>query len=143
MPTFWVGTIRKPLAEWSNRDFLFYFSDKLERATGSGLDIPPVAWQGFMGRIKGFRNKLKLSPEKYKEFVDVVFSDFFTRDGYVPTFGAIVSERVYSIVQRRHRSIAVSMNSTTDFEAYRRDLYSNNLLFSKVNLPHVDSVPDV
>jgi len=96
------------------------------------LEIPSVAWQSMLGRIKGFRSKLHLSNIAYKYFIDDVFDKFFTNNGYIPTFGAIVSEKVYNIVKKK------SIYNFEDIEKLRDDLYKNNLLFSKItcNLNH-------
>lgn len=111
------------IERWSNKDFLFYFSQKLEEMTGVGLDIPPVAWSGFLGRMKGFRDKLIISNIKYKEFIDCVFKNFFSRDSYTPSFGAIVSEKVYNIVLKELKKPTPFSNS--DFQKLRDILYQN------------------
>jgi hypothetical protein len=120
--------INKPLEQWTNKDFLFYFSNKLASQTGKGLRIEGPAWIGFLSRIKGFRNKLHLSNQAYKDFIDKVFGDFFARDGYVPAFGAIVSERVYFIVTKYSGETHLQYS---DFEQVRRELYGNNTLFAQ------------
>ena len=121
---------RKPIEKWSNRDFLIYFSNLLLDKTGNKLEIPTEAWVGYMSRMKGFRSKLNLSNEAYKEFIDTVFSQVFTRGGYVPVFGAIVSEKVYGMV--RSKPISVRAFGNYDFESIRNDLYSNGILFQKL-----------
>ena len=128
--TITVTQNAKPLEKWSNRDFLFYFSNKMQAFCGKGIAIPPVAWQGMMGRMKGFRTKLVLDNLSYKRFIDAVFGEFFTQDGYIPHFGAIVSERVFYTVQKlSHASVS---SVPTDWEQLRAELYSNNLLFQKL-----------
>lgn len=89
----------KPLEQWSNRDFLLYFSDCLKRAGNGGLVIPPVAWRAYLSRMKGFRMKLRLSNQDYKCFIDTLFSEYFLKNKFVPVFGSIVSEKVYHIYQ--------------------------------------------
>jgi hypothetical protein len=125
-----TNDIQKPLAQWSNRDFLLYYSNRLAEATGQGVRLEDsVAWQAFTGRIKGFRTKLNLDPRRYKEFIDKVFDVFFKLDDHVPVFGAIVSERVFHIVTTYLRD-AHPMYS--DFEKLRKELYANNLWFQKL-----------
>lgn len=120
----------KPLEQWSNVDFLKYFSDRLKVFNNNrGLTIPPTAWGAFVGRIKGFRLKLQLSAVAYKYFIDTVFDDFFTQDGYIPTFGTIVSEKVY-------HALVSSQNHTTVYDnAYfvrlKQKLKLNNNLYQK------------
>lgn len=121
-----VTVNHKDIATWSNKDFLIYFSGLLKDLSGRPLDIPPVAWVGFMSRMKGFREKLKLDNLRYKEFIDNVFSVFFNMDGYTPAFGAIVSERVFYVV---NKAMATSPSQSVDWEKLRNDLYKNNLLF--------------
>lgn len=120
----------KPVEQWSNKDFLLYFSDKLQEASGQGLRLEAaVEWLGFTSRIKGFRAKLHLNTVQYKDFIDKVFLHFFSQDRYEPTFGAIVSERVFNIVKKYFSS---SRPLYSDFEKVREALYSNNLLFKKL-----------
>ena len=119
----------KSLEQWNNKDFLIYFSDKLKQSSGKGLRLEaPVEWLGFISRIKGFRNKLNLNNTQYKDFIDKVFLHFFTQDNYTPTFGAVVSERVYNI-SKKYLS---SSSQYSDFEKVREELYGNNLLFKKL-----------
>jgi len=62
-----------------------------------------VALRAFQGKVKGFRNKLHLSNAQYKAFIDDVFDLLFEGHGYIPNFGAIISERVYNIISQIHR----------------------------------------
>jgi hypothetical protein len=120
----------KSLDTWNNRDFLIYFSDKLKESSGSGLRLEAaVEWLGFISRIKGFRVKLNLNNVQYKDFIDKVFLHFFSQDKYTPTFGAIVSERVFNISKKYFSS---SRPLYSDFEKVREELYGNNLLFKKL-----------
>lgn len=119
----------KSIEQWSSRDFIMYYFNKLYFLTKKDFVIPPVAWQGFAGRMKGFRNKLNISNVQYKKFIDSVFERFFSENSYVPCFGAIVSERVYFIVN----TLCTQRLTDTDFEKLRRELYSNNILFSEVD----------
>jgi hypothetical protein len=120
----------KPVDQWNNKDFLLYFSDKLKQSSGQGLRLEAsVEWLGFISRIKGFRNKLNLNNVQYKDFVDKVFLHFFSQNKYTPTFGAIVSERVYNIITKYFSS---SRSLYSDFDTVREELYGNNLLFKKL-----------
>jgi hypothetical protein len=120
----------KSLDTWTNKDFLMYFSAKLQQSSGQGLRLEtPVEWIGFISRIKGFRAKLNLNNVQYKDFVDKVFLHFFSQDKYTPTFGAIVSERVYNIIKKYFSS---SRPLYSDFEKVKEELYGNNLLFKKL-----------
>jgi len=121
-----ITVIHKDIATWSNKDFLIYFSNRLKELTGSSLDIPPVAWAGFLSRIKGFRKKLNLDNFKYKKFIDSVFVIFFNTDGYTPAFGAIVSERVFYVVNGAKNTTPTQQ---VDWKKLRDELYKNNLLF--------------
>lgn len=118
----------KPIESWSNRDFLMYFSKKMEEKYSNPLKVPPEAWGAYLGRIKGFRGKLNLDNYRYKEFIDRIFGDFFSRPDYSPAFGAIVSEKVYHIVIRLSNVVS---NEHTDWIKLRDELYSNNLLFQR------------
>lgn len=130
-------TVEKPLENWSNKDFLLYFSQKLKALTGQGLEIPPAAWQGFLSRMVGFRNKLKLSNQVYYQFIDKVFEYFTSNPDYIPTFGIIVSEKVYFTVSRYTKQAQVPVLSNQDFLEFRNQLYSNIMLFRKNNLVYI------
>ena len=121
----------KPLEKWSNRDFLLYFSSRY-RELGHPFLIPKEAWVGLMSRMKGFRTKLTLDNETYKKLIDDVFDKFFTKNGYIPNFGSIVSEKVYHVVQRLNKQKIQSKFSDTEFERLRNELYSNNELFKRL-----------
>jgi len=121
---------QKQIEKWSNRDFLIYFSNLLLDKTGNKLEIPTEAWVGYLSRMKGFRSKLNISNQVYKEFIDTVFSQFFTRNGYVPVFGAIVSEKVYGMV--KSKPISARTFGSYDFETLRNDLCNNGILFQKL-----------
>jgi hypothetical protein len=121
----------KRVEGWKNQDFVVYFSHRLQLVTGYGLKLESsLEWAGFTSRVKGFRNKLHLSPVQYKDFIDKVFDNFFVRNKFVPVFGSIVSEYVYNIVQKYCCSSAHPMYS--DFEKIREELYSNSLLFKSL-----------
>jgi len=121
------NVITKDLDKWTNRDFLFHFSNELEKMAGKGLDIPPVAWPGFLGRIKGFRKKLGLGNTDYKDFIDKVFQQLFIAKDYVPTFGTIVSEKIYNILKHH----ALDQYSNDEFTRLREQLYRDVMLFKK------------
>lgn len=125
-------TVTKPkeIKDWSNRDFVIYFSQKIKECTGNEMKIEPVAWQAFTGRIKGFRTKLHLSGEQYKEFIDIVFSNLFSHSGYAPNFGAIVSEKVYNISKKKPINSLQTLPS--NFIDLRNQLYNTNSFFSKL-----------
>lgn len=120
----------KPIESWSNKDFVIYYCQKYKELSGTNFEIPPVAWAGFMSRIKGFREKMHLSPEKYKEFVDKVFSVFFTQKDRVPAFGAIASEHVYHIVKSCRKPLTEFTND--DFVHLRNQLYANSNFFNSL-----------
>lgn len=121
-----VREVEKPTRSWSNRDLLLYFSSKMRQYYPS-FSIPPVAWQSMLGRIKGFRAKLGIDTEKYKIFIDKVF-EHFANESYTPVFGAIVSEKVFYVVQKLSSRPS---DDKIDWVAYRDVLY-NNLFFQKV-----------
>lgn len=114
----------KDIEKWSNRDHLIYFSNKYEEFTQHPFSIPRDAWIGLLARIKGFRTKLKVDNQNYKAFIDKVFDVFFTQDQYVPTFGTIVSEKVYYTV---NKLIKNKTCSNSDFEQLKNQLYSSDL----------------
>jgi len=116
--------LRKNILDWSNRDLLLYFANRYKDSTGHSFNIPKQAWQGLMSRIKGFKIKMKLNNEEYKYFIDKVFDKFFIQDKYVPTFGAIVSEKVYYITNKLVKN---SSCSNLEFEKLRNQLYSSEL----------------
>lgn len=100
--------IKDPFAhktKWSNKDFVLYFSSKLKEKTGQGLFIPNEGWYAFISRVKGFRLKMALNELQYKGFIDKVIDVFFAQSGYVPTFGSIVSEKVYYIVKTMEKPV--------------------------------------
>lgn len=120
----------KEIEKWSNKDLLTYFSQHLQESTGYGLRLESdVEYSAFIGRIKGFRNKLNLNTVQYRDFIDKVFANFFSRERYAPAFGSIVSERVYNIV-KKYCSSSPPMYS--DFEKIKAELYTNNLLFKRL-----------
>jgi len=119
--------ISKPLEKWSNKDFLIHYSNKLKETTGRELTIPPIAWQGFMSRMKGFRKKLNISNQDYKDFIDRVFAELFVGKQYVPAFGSIVSERVYHILKEH----SLKRYDDNAFRRLREQLYKDNILFQK------------
>lgn len=121
-----TSSASKTVSSWSNRDLLIYFSDKMKESYSSSFSIPPVAWQSMMGRMKGFRTKLNLDSERYKNFIDKVF-EYFTQESYAPVFGAIVSEKVYHVVNKISSRQA---EEKTDWLSLR-DLLYDNLLFQK------------
>lgn len=129
--------IQKPIEKWSNRDFVIYFSNRLFVLTKKSLDIPPPAWIGFCGRIKSFRLKRNLSSEDYKKFIDNVFDIFFSVDKYIPSFGAIVSDKVFVVVQKMllHPKKAKiqhqDMYNNASFIALRNQLYGDSTLFKQ------------
>ena len=115
----------KPLQTWTNRDFLLYFSHKYSQLTGKNFSIPSQGWIGFLSRIKGFRSKLNLDNYSYKKFIDDTFSYFFIQRDYVPSFGAIVSEKVYSCTEFLKKKKSESRCSNEEFEELKKQLYSN------------------
>lgn len=119
--------IYRDVKNWSNKDFLFYFSNKLKESTGKELNIPPVAWPGFLGRMKGFRAKLSITNFVYKDFIDNVFSQLFEAKNYVPAFGSIVSERVFNIL----RNYSLKEYNNDEFIRLREQLYKDVILFKK------------
>jgi len=120
---------KKAINDWSNKDFLLYFSNLLKIARGKGLEIPPDAWPGFLGRMKGFRKKVILTNVQYKEFIDLLFSSALTQMGFFPNFGAIVSERVYYLTEKLRKK---TMSALYDFEKLRSQLYSNKEFFKRL-----------
>jgi len=114
----------KSLQNWNSKDFLIYFSQQYGDLTGHTFYIPSQGWGPLMARIKGFKEKLKLSNEDYKLFIDNVFKVFFTQKDYVPTFGAITSEKVFFVV--KNLKIEVSCTNE-DFESLKKELYSSDI----------------
>lgn len=125
----------KLLDQWNTRDFIMYYSNKLGELTGNSLVIPPEAWAGFGSRIKGFKKKLNLSNIEYKNFIDKVFSKFFINKEYEPSFGCIVSEKVYYLTYKIRES---DQFSNEDFEALKKNLYADSSLFNKIQLDLLD-----
>ena len=102
MPTIKITKVgSKPIEQWTSRDILKYYSERMYEQYGTHLIIPSsAAWRAFQGKIKGFQHKLHLSNQQYRAFVDAVFDVLFAGRGFIPNFGAIVSERVFHIVGR-------------------------------------------
>ena len=115
----------KPLQTWTNKDFLLYFSLKYKQLTNKNFFIPPQGWIGFLSRIKGFRTKLNLDNYSYKNFIDNIFSYFFNQPDYIPSFGAIVSEKVYNCVELLKKKKKEVSCSNEEFEELKNQLYSN------------------
>ncbi len=121
--------LNKPVQQWSNKDFILYFSKKLKDRTGAGISVPSEAWVSFIGRIKGFRSKMHLNEVQYKEFVDKVTDVFFTQPGYTPAFGAIVSEKVFYVVKNIKNPVGRFTND--DFVKLRDTLFKDvNITFT-------------
>jgi hypothetical protein len=121
----------KPVEQWSNKDFLLYFSQRYRLLTGQSFKIPSEAWVGMMHRIKSIKIKLKLNNKDYKEFIDKVFDNFFSRINYAPNFGSIVSEKVFFITTKMKKDINYSNN---EFIRLRDELYTNSELFKNLLL---------
>lgn len=123
----------KDIIEWNSKDFLLYFSGRYKTTSGQSFNIPPEAWVAMMSRIKSFKSKLKLDNSDYKQFIDTVFDKLFTQKGFVPSFGAIVSEKVYHISKKLPVLKKTHLTTGSEFEQLQKELYSNNLLFQKFN----------
>lgn len=121
----------KEISKWTSKDFLIYFSTKYKESTHQGFNIPNEAWVPMMSRIKNFKSKLKLSNEDYKKFLDTVFSKFFKQRGFVPSFGAIISEKVYYLASKVDAVKEQITCSDYEFQKLQKELYSNNMLFKK------------
>lgn len=126
MPTIEI----KPVEKWTNKDLLIYFSHQLKNLNGVGLKIPPPAWMPMMGRIKTFREKHNISAADYKKYIDSLFTEFLNDPKYVPAFGSLVTEKVYFAVKKLQNIKAVKGTTDSEFERLRRQLYTNNVLFS-------------
>jgi hypothetical protein len=112
----------------TNKEFVIYFSNKLKEKTGYGLVIPSDAWYPFISRVKGFRTKMKLDEQQYKAFVDKVIEVFFAQPGYVPTFGSIVSEKVFYVVKTMNKPATEFTDA--DFRKLRDKLLGDiNIVF--------------
>lgn len=116
----------KPVSEWNSRDVLLYFAYKWYEFRGQTFLIPNKAWVGFMQRINTFKRKTKISYEEYKELIDAVMSPMFTLPNAIPEFGCIVSEKVLWVFRQRKNV------TSTDFAKLKQELYSDNLLWSKI-----------
>jgi hypothetical protein len=92
--------IPKPLNQWSNKDFLIYFSNHLYLLDHKGLTIPPNGWVVYISMIKGFRQKLSISNSKYKQFIDWLMTDIFTQENYTPNFGCVISEMLFNMFSK-------------------------------------------
>ena len=117
--------ILKPIEKWSNKDFLLYFSNKLCEFTGKRLIIPNEAWIGFVSQIKIFRNAIKIDNENYKNHIDSVFKEFFTKDKIYPAFGAIVNIKLYKLLKKEN------IFSNEHFIKLKNEMSENSILFSK------------
>jgi hypothetical protein len=119
---------KKQIDLWSNKDLLIYFANNYKELSGNSFPIPKEAWVGMLSRMKGFKIKMELSNEGYRNFIDNVFHKFFTQDGYIPSFGAIVSEKVFFITKKLIKNVSYSNN---EFETLRNQLYNSDL-FKKI-----------
>ena len=125
----------KELKDWSNKDFLIYYSNRQKEFNGQELRIPPAAWMGFFSRMKGFREKLNVDNIAYKKFIDDIF-DIFYKKGYTPAFGSIVSIKLYAIVG----SFRTKEYDNEQFEQIKKDLFENDELFKKIAAAVADVV---
>ena len=100
MPTLrMTASGSKSVQTWTTFDILNYYSAKLLFQYGFELRVPnQAARAAFLGRVKTFQHKLHLSNQQYKDFIDDVFKLLFTNRRFTPSFGAIISERVYHLV---------------------------------------------
>jgi len=122
----------KPIEKWTSRDFIKYYFNKLQKFDGiNPPKIPPEAWIGFGSRIKGFQKKLNLTNHQYKQFIDTLFNKIFISDQYQPSFGCIVSEKVYFLAGKFKSSKEFT---NTEFERLREELYRDRSLFEKMRL---------
>lgn len=122
----------KPIEQWSNKQILLYYSNRMYERYGQELKIPNVAWAAFVGRVKGFREKLGLSSVQYKQFIDDIFdSGIFKSRTFCPSFGCIVSIRVYRMVNDYKENQG---NMSQEYwENLATSLESNNMLFKRVS----------
>jgi hypothetical protein len=123
----------KTVENWSNRDLLIYFLRKYEEFTTKRFEFPPDAWPGLLARIKGFREKLDLTPQQYKEFIDNIFHIFFTQEEYVPTFGTVVSEKVFYTIKKLLEEKKNSVITNDDFQKLKEELYTSTLFKEVLN----------
>ncbi len=118
----------KPLEEWNNKDFLIYFSKCLENVGCiGGLKIPPIAWVGYLSKMKGLRSKLNINNQDYKCFIDTLFSSKFRKNNFIPSFGCIASEKFFNLYKKSPEL------SAEYFEARREELYKNNEFFKSLD----------
>ncbi|MCK9542901.1 MAG: hypothetical protein M0R03_12815 [Novosphingobium sp.] len=114
----------KSVDKWSTKDFLIYFSRKLNESTGNYLEIPKEAWAGFTSRMKNFIKGERLTNIEYKRFIDDVFIEF-SKMKYEVTFGCIVSKRVLYLI-RNLKGLTVFTND--DFKELKKELNQESFL---------------
>lgn len=115
----------KDLKDWKSIDFLYYFKNRLINDYNIKFNIPNEAIGIFCGRIKQFMKDLNLNNYEYKDYIDNVFSGFFSNEKYAPNFGAIVSKKVYKIVYK-----VENLSEKIDWEQVRKEV---SKYFEEVN----------
>ena len=123
--------IPKPLNQWSNKDFLIYFSNHLHLLDHRGLTIPPNGWVVYMSMIKGFRQKLNISNSRYKQFIDWLMADIFTQENYTPNFGCVISEMLFNTFSKTLDKKREELTNE-DFEKIQREIRARSKQFPQV-----------
>lgn len=115
---------KEDINTWSDKDLLIYFLKRYKVLTKHGFFMPKESWKVMIFRIKEFKIKMGLENKLYKKFIDNVFDIFFTQENYIPTFGSIVSKKVYYITEKLLRNRHCS---NAEFEQLKNQLYSSDL----------------
>jgi len=118
--------IQKPIDKWNSKDLLLHFARRWKHLRGIEFLIPDQAWSAFMSRIKTFQRSENLDSKQYREFIDRVFDELFSQEGFAPSFGCIVSQRVYWTLNQKGKV------PETDFNRMKQALYDESSLFSKL-----------
>jgi len=118
--------------KWSNKDIVIYFSNRMHDRTGHELIIPQIAWSGFVGRVKGFRERMGITTQQYKEFIDDVFDlPWLKSDERTPVFGCIVSIKVFYLIQR-YKQRQPEEVSDTYWRELASQMHHNSTLFKHI-----------
>jgi hypothetical protein len=96
-----VDLDKKPVASWSNIDFVNYYLKCYNYITGKVFPIVPPIKIAAAGRIKRFRGKYRIAPEHYKRFIDFLFEHKFTKTIDANSFYDIVNENLFIKINKQ------------------------------------------
>jgi len=92
---------KREVAHWTTKEFTAYYMEKYKTLRRDPMyEFPDTAWLMYGVHIKRFMNKLKMTNEEYRDFIDWVFSPKFLGVRSNVGFMAIVKYEVWYYYQR-------------------------------------------